>query len=274
MTQRERIATLESFRNNATHCLVATEVAARGLDISDVARVIHYDLPENESAYTHRSGRPGAQAIRGTSIALVPPSGRRRFEQLTKKAGTRLVWKKVPTASDIQHIADKRLLDAMASTTNKDLSRFEDLASQLLQAGDAKQIVADLLSRIGHDGPCKAQIIHKVTDKPKDTSKRPKDKHKRPSPQPRVHSRQHRSNGSYTVFDVTWGALQGANQSRVLALVCRRGDVRSKHIGAIRVGTRRSTIEVADHLAADFCQSSQSARTPKIHGFAYTPLRG
>lgn len=243
MGQRERNAMLDAFRRNAVRVVVATDVAARGLDIEDVAQVIHLDLPENPEVLTHRSGRTGRAGNKGTSIALVPRSARARFEHHLRRAGIQMSWRPVPSADAVRAAADARLL-AHVDGTRVDGERTRALAEALLRDRDPADVVAALLARSDHAGPCAPRRV--------DTPEAP------PQQRPRSHA--------FTPFHVSWGASAGANPSRVLAMVCRRGGVRSQHIGAIQIGPHRSVVDVASHLADEFARAARrpDPRNPRI----------
>ncbi len=253
MGQRERTATLEAFRADAVRIVVATDVAARGLDIADVTQVVHFDLPENPEVLTHRSGRTGRAGNKGTSVALVPVAAQRRFEHHLRRAGIRLSWRPVPTAAEIHALADARLLSELSDAPPAD-ARLRALADALLADADPAAVVASLLARGTHTGPC-APCSLQTPSPAAGRDRRPAGREHTP-----------RGSGSFTPFHVSWGARSGANPSRVLAMVCRRGDVRSKDIGAIRIGENRTVVEVATHLAAQFERAAgrPDSRNPKL----------
>ena len=88
--QREREATLRDFRSGAAPILVATDVAARGLDIADVALVVNYDYPNNVEDYVHRIGRTGRAGKHGTSISLACEDDAFRLEPIQELLGEKL----------------------------------------------------------------------------------------------------------------------------------------------------------------------------------------
>lgn len=247
MGQQERTTTLNAFRSNAVRILVATDVAARGLDISDVARVIHFDLPENSEAFTHRSGRTGRAGNKGISVMLVPVSARRRVQQLLQRTGVSLSWKPVPSADQIRHSANARLLAEIAAGTNVADDVQQDLARQLLAQRDAVEVVAALLQRTDHVGPCEPRDVQTVS-----TTKH--DKGARTKAGPRRN--QHSNDARFVPFHISWGEKHGANPSRLLALVCRRGQVQGKSVGAIRIGEFRSVFEIAADVAEEFARAA------------------
>ena len=87
MTQRERTAVFTQFRSGAVKYLVATDVAARGLDVQDIGRVIQVDLPDNADVFTHRSGRTGRAGRRGTNVIFAAARAEFRVKGLLRGAG-------------------------------------------------------------------------------------------------------------------------------------------------------------------------------------------
>jgi ATP-dependent RNA helicase DeaD len=261
LDQRQRNAMLDAFRSGAVRIVVATDVAARGLDIDDVGQVVHFDLPTNAETFTHRSGRTGRAGNKGTSIALVPPNARQRFDQHLRRAGIVLLWRQLPSPASIRAAADARLAAAIESTRVED-PRLRELAAQLLDGADPADVVAALLSRVDHAGPCAPRDVREATP--------PRRTHATTAPRrprsPGDHASHGKSDESFTPFHITWGARAGANPSRVLAMVCRRGGVRSQHIGRIHIGPRQSIVGVASHLADEFARAARKPdpRNPNV----------
>jgi ATP-dependent RNA helicase RhlE len=89
-TQQERTAAVEGFRGGQYHVLVATDVAARGLDIDGITHVVNYEVPTSRETYVHRVGRTGRAAATGTALTLVAPEELRALEALQRSFGTEL----------------------------------------------------------------------------------------------------------------------------------------------------------------------------------------
>ena len=292
MGQRERTATLHSFAVGAVQGLVATDVAARGLDMRDVTRVIHFDLPETSEGLVHRSGRTGRAGNKGTSIAFVTPMAQRRASSLFRNARVRTTWQPVPTPEQIRSAADARLLAEVAAESRGDAGasvvgdaaedrgeavvsrgsgnehdqRTRALAHELLASCDAVDVVAALLARSRHAGPCEPRVVRALPSHAGGAGGRDARPGRGPRAAGPARPERHRDEGSFTSFSVSWGASHGANPSRLLAMVCRRGGVRSNSIGAIRVGEHRSTVDVASHVADDFAAAARhpDARNPAV----------
>ena len=257
MGQRERTATLEAFRSNAVRVLVATDVAARGLDIADVSHVVHFDPPENSEAFTHRSGRTGRAGNKGTSVLFVPPAGRRWVEQLLRRADVQLSWQAIPTPEQIRTAADDRLVGRLAGGVDVVDPRMQVVAKRLLENADAVDVVAALLQQSDHVGPCQPRTVQPITP----------DRHtSRPAHGAHGGSRPARGQQSFTAFHISWGGDHGANPSRLLALVCRRGGVPGSTIGAIRISKDYSMVEVANGVAEKFERAASRVdhRNPRV----------
>lgn len=101
LSQAQRDAVMNKFRKRALQVLIATDVAARGIDVDDVTHVFHIDLPDEIESYTHRSGRTARAGKSGKSIALVSPSKSSRIKLVEKQIGKKLELVKVPTGNEI-----------------------------------------------------------------------------------------------------------------------------------------------------------------------------
>ncbi len=101
LSQQQRDLTMQKFRNHLTQFLVATDVAARGLDVDDLTHVINYGLPDDTESYTHRSGRTGRAGKKGTSISIIHTREKHKVRQLEKALGKEFVDGTLPTPAEI-----------------------------------------------------------------------------------------------------------------------------------------------------------------------------
>ena len=275
LEQRDRTRTLDAFRSGKVSTLVATDVAARGIDVPDVARVIHVDLPGDSEVLTHRSGRTGRAGKKGLNVVLVPPAMQQRARAMLRSAGVEATWSAAPSAADVQRAADERL----AAEITRSIAEGEApdpglraLAERLIGAAKPVDLVIALLARAGHAGPCAPAEVTPI------------------SPQTAAGPRAHRAaNGHVTAtrtrapreagatepgaqqagfvpFQINWGERHGADPRRLLAMICRRGGIRGNEVGAIRIGETHSTFDVAAPAATSFAQAAMrpDARDPKI----------
>ncbi len=106
LSQAQRDLAMKKFRDHVTQLLVATDVAARGLDVDDLTHVINYGLPDDVAVYTHRSGRTGRANKTGVSVAIIHSREKSRLKLIEKKIGKTFEYRKVPTP---EHIIEKQL---------------------------------------------------------------------------------------------------------------------------------------------------------------------
>ncbi|MDE6271679.1 MAG: DEAD/DEAH box helicase [Muribaculaceae bacterium] len=106
LSQQQRDLAMKKFRDHVTQLLVATDVAARGLDVDDLTHVINYGLPDDVAVYTHRSGRTGRANKTGVSVAIIHSREKHRLREIEKIIGKEFEYKKVPTP---EHIIEKQL---------------------------------------------------------------------------------------------------------------------------------------------------------------------
>src|SRR5690606_7877032 len=122
MDQVARNRALAAFKRGQLRALVATDVAARGIDVQNIVRVVQIDAPPNADSYTHRSGRTGRAGRKGTSVLLISKGALRRTEQLLARARVKASIQPVPTAETIRAAQDARMLGELTAPLTDELS--------------------------------------------------------------------------------------------------------------------------------------------------------
>ena len=149
MTQRERNAVLASFKSGSMPHLVATNVAARGLDVEGVTHVIQIGLPDDKETFVHRSGRTGRAGNEGIDLILLSPLEAGRFKMMLRSTQMKVEWQDVPSLDLIRtvqrEVAEEKLLTSQAGS---DHTAYIEWASDLLMRADSKVLVARLLEAI------------------------------------------------------------------------------------------------------------------------------
>ncbi len=273
LAQAQRTRTLEAFRSGAIQALVATDVAARGLDIPDVSIVVHGDLPMDGEVYTHRSGRTGRAGNKGRSILLATPAGERRARRIHADAKVEADWQPLARVEEVRkalHKRGRRRIRAMivepAETPNESQLEF---ATSLLDSRDPAEVVAALIQGVQSTHPCEPRDVTPVA--PRGSRRDSRDtrdtrdggaRDERRSGGAPAAPRDHDSS-NYTRYRINWGFRHGANPRRLLAVICRRGDVSSQNIGAIRVEAYATSFEVKRDVVRDF--EANAFRTDKRH---------
>jgi ATP-dependent RNA helicase DeaD len=142
--QREQI--MRRFREKHITVLVATDVAARGIDVSNLSHVINYALPQNADAYVHRIGRTGRAGARGIAITFVGPREQRALEAIRLTSGRSMRRGSIPAVADVIAAKRSRIREEVTQVMQEeDLRPYESLAAELLQSGDAETVLAACL---------------------------------------------------------------------------------------------------------------------------------
>jgi ATP-dependent RNA helicase DeaD len=250
LSQNDRTNALQSLRDGRARVCVATDVAARGLDLPDLGLVVHADLPTDRETLLHRSGRTGRAGRKGLCVLLVPAPKRRRAEQLLMAAGVQCSWSGPPAADEIRARDQERLL-ADPILTERASGEDSVLARKLLEGRSAEDIAAALIRMHRARLPAPAELFDSQPqgDVSRAHSARPE---REGSAKPRV-------DGATSWFRISIGRQNNADPKWLLPLICRVGEVTRSEIGAIRVFDRETKFEVADAAAARFAAAIDRA---------------
>ncbi|MEO0481766.1 MAG: DEAD/DEAH box helicase [Planctomycetota bacterium] len=261
LAQSQRTSTLEAFRSGTVRVLVATDVAARGLDIPEVATVIHADLPMDAEIYTHRSGRTGRAGRKGRSILLATPNNLHRARRILHDAGVKPNVCPTPSAENVRRAQAGRLrkdLVQLVAESKPDESAVE-LAEALISEADPLKVVSSLVQRLREQaGPEPVDIEAPRPREDRERSFEPRDRGPR-----REGRRPARREDGYTQFRINWGFRHGANPKRLLAVICRRGDIQGRDVGAIDVNDFDAVFGVKEDAARHF--QTNAARPDERH---------
>jgi ATP-dependent RNA helicase DeaD len=248
LSQAERNRALQALRDGGARVCVATDVAARGIDLPSLDLVIHAELPRTAETLQHRSGRTGRAGRKGISVLLVPLSRRRRADQLLKDAGVEGAWSKVPTADDIRALDQQRLLDhrLLAEKPGED-----DLAMAraLLETRSPEEIAAALVRLYRAQLPAAEEVFEPAPETPA--------RERRQTGASRG-ERSTRPQRSTVWFRLNIGRRKNGDPRWLLPLICRQGRIGKPDVGAIRVLEHETRFEVdasvADRFLAAFRQ--------------------
>ncbi|SHF89454.1 ATP-dependent RNA helicase DeaD [Kaistia soli DSM 19436] len=273
LSQGERMQALQALRDGRARVCVATDVAARGLDLPDLGLVIHADLPTGPAVMLHRSGRTGRAGRKGISALLVPYTARSKAIRLIKGAGVDAYWTSAPSADEIRAKDRERLIESFVSTE--------------APTADELPIVQTLIERIGAEAVAAALIrLHRTRlpepeelfdpgpssdERParagrNDARERPQRRERedgkggerpfRDSPRDDAGSVSERpfsnSDKPMVWFRLSVGKTKNADPKWLLPLICRRGHVTKNEIGAIKIFERDSKFEITAEAAERF----------------------
>jgi len=147
LSQGQREKVLQKFRNRRITVLVATDVAARGIDVEDLTHVINYSLPQDPESYVHRIGRTGRAGKSGTAITLITPSEYRKLISIQRIANTKITKQKIPGVAEVIDSKKQRIKNTLSEIISaENFSDLEPIAEEILQENpDAKKALAALL---------------------------------------------------------------------------------------------------------------------------------
>lgn len=145
MTQGQREKVLQSFREKRVTVLIATDVAARGIDIQNLTHVINFALPQNPESYVHRIGRTGRAGQLGTAITFVTPDEYRKLKNISRVTGTDITKAHIPSVDQILEKKRQRIISEIEQSVSEQKDEFSTMAQILLETYEPEQLVAGLL---------------------------------------------------------------------------------------------------------------------------------
>ena len=149
LSQREREQILRKMKEHQISILVATDVAARGLDIQDLTHVINYTIPQDPEIYIHRVGRTGRAGKNGTAITFITPSESRKFSYIRKAARSDIRKEEIPRAEEIIEKKKERIKESILDILESDpKAEYMEIANSVLSGRDATEAFALLLASI------------------------------------------------------------------------------------------------------------------------------
>jgi ATP-dependent RNA helicase DeaD len=233
LSQNERSHALQAMRDGRARVCVATDVAARGIDLPGLGLVIHADLPSNAETLLHRSGRTGRAGRKGVSALIVPGRARRKAERLLQGAKVQAEWADPPSVADVLARDEERLLsDSVWQEALTDAER--EFAGKLLASYSPEQIAAGYLRL--HNARVSAPEELSAPEKMASSHERKRDRGKSP--------REQQPFGESVWFSVSIGRSRKAEPRWLLPMLCRAGNITAKVIGAIRVQEAISFVEI------------------------------
>ena len=254
LTQNERTQALQALRDGRVRICVATDVAARGIDLPKLDLVIHADLPNDPEVMQHRSGRTGRAGRKGVSILLVPSARRRRADMLLKLAGVDAAWGVAPQPDEIRKLDQERLLrdDVFAAETTPE----DQALAQVLLAERSAEEIAVALARLHRARlPSPEDIADPGEDRVRSRAERARERADREmgrGAKPGKPAARHRMAEDSVWFTAAIGRRKNAEARWLLPMLCRRGSIKKEDIGAIRILDAVTEFEISARVADRF----------------------
>ena len=253
-SQNERNNALQSLRDKKARVCVATDVAARGIDLPSVSLVVHVELPRDAEALQHRSGRTGRAGRKGIAVLIVPFRRRRAVDAMLRRARIDAEWIDPPTPDEIRSKDRDRLLEMLATPVELDEDDRE-IAKQLMERLSPDDIAGTLVRALRADLPAPEDILA-VGGRDERGGE--------PGPRPGFEDS--------TWFVINSGRRHNADPRWLLPLICRYGHVGRNDIGAIRVAANESYFEVTHRATPGFIKALRRATiAPEDEGLVIEP---
>jgi ATP-dependent RNA helicase DeaD len=232
-SQNERNQALQALRDGRARVLVATDVAARGIDLPTLSLVVHVELPRDAETLQHRSGRTGRAGRKGTAVLLVPYPRRKRVEAVLRGARIEAEWVQPPTPEQIRAADRERLLAGLVAPVEVD-EEDREIARALLERQTPEEIAAALVRTVRGRMPAPEELVDGgAAPAQRDTGPRP--------------------GFEDTIwFHMDVGRRHNADPRWLLPLLCRRGHVTRGEIGAIRIAADETAFEIPRAVASRF----------------------
>jgi len=250
--QAERNQALQSLRDGRARVCVATDVAARGIDLPNLSLVIHAEVPNDAETLQHRSGRTGRAGRKGVSAILVPLSRKRKVDRLLTEARIRPTWSAVPSAEEIRALDRERFLQDPILTEEPGEEDLE-LARELLAKRPAEEIAA-ALARVYRE---RLPAPEEVYDPGPGREPKGQTGERRRGDEDGAPRERSKSGGPSVWFQMDIGRRNNADPKWLLPLLCRRGKVTRDDIGAIRIFDRETKFEIMEAAAQRFAASAE-----------------
>lgn len=225
LSQNERSHALQAMRDGRAKICVATDVAARGIDLPNLELVIHADLPRGPEPLLHRSGRTGRAGRKGVSALIVPHNWRKRTERLLSSAKVKAEWGKPPSLEEITVRDRERFMSdpALSEPVKEDENAF---VQELLTRHGPEQIAAALIRMHNEAKPAAEELLDA-------------------GPAPRERQERSRDNFKNSVWmRMTVGRKHTAEPRWLIPMLCRAGHITNKEIGAIKIFQEETYVEL------------------------------
>ncbi|MDG2226841.1 MAG: DEAD/DEAH box helicase [Flavobacteriales bacterium] len=256
LSQGQRDAVMGKFRKRTIQMLVATDVAARGIDVNDITHVVNYNLPEEVENYTHRSGRTARAGKHGISVALVSPREIGKIKSIERIIGKEFEKGEIPSGDEVSKAQLFHLIETVKTTEVKEelgkylpaiLEQFEDLEKEDI----IKLFVSSEFNPM-------LEYYQKSYDLNASVSARDRERGDRDGGRDRGRNRD-RNDENKQRFHVNQGEESGLNKGAVLRLVCQHSDISSGEVGRIDLFREFSFFEVDKKFADQVLQGMRGA---------------
>ncbi|MGL4894205.1 MAG: DEAD/DEAH box helicase [Shewanella sp.] len=275
MNQQARERAVEQLKRGKLDILIATDVAARGLDVERIGHVVNYDIPYDTEAYVHRIGRTGRAGRTGMAILFVTSREMRMLRTIERATNSRISPMKVPSPETVAERRLSRLGEQLAQTMNNDLEFMREAVAQLCQQleVDTDLLAAALLHQVQQERPLQLPAIQeRVRDErseraPSERSERGergerRSRESRPMPASLGAAEALKDNPDLKMcrYVIDVGRENGVGVGNIVGAIANEANIDSRYIGAIQLYDAVTTVDLPDGMPKDVLQHLKKVR--------------
>ncbi len=241
LSQEQRSRVMNGYRHRTLQLLVATDVAARGIDVEDISHVIHYNLPDESERYTHRSGRTARAGKSGASLMLVNAREAKRLPELERRAGVRFTRGDIPQGRDICEKQVVAMVNKMTAVEiqHEEIAAYLPIAQKALEGLSKEELIQRVVSLEFNRFLNDYRHSHDLNVAPKGPKKKVQKIPEKPA----------KSEPAVRRFFINIGRLDNINEGAIVRWVCDKSGIRSKKIGQIDLKREFSFFDVDKRVA-------------------------
>jgi ATP-dependent RNA helicase DeaD len=240
LSQAQRDYVMNKFRKKQIQILVATDVAARGIDVNDLTHVINYELPDQLEAYIHRSGRTGRAGKEGMAVSLITRRDLSRISQLERKIGKKISKKKIPTGQEICQRQLFSMVDKFVATDiNDDINEYLPMIEEKMEALSKEELIKKFVS--SEFNRFLSYYKNSQDLNTKDRSKKTR-------------------GGKYSRFHINVGKKHGLEPKGIIGILNDTRNLRNIEVGQIDIMNNFSFFEVPNDREQDVIPALDGAR--------------
>ncbi len=253
LSQSQRDHVMKQFRDKSIQVLVATDVAARGLDVQDITHVINYNLPDEAEGYTHRSGRTARAGKSGISIALMNTKEKYKLRKIEKTAGIQFTYKKVPGGSDICEKQLFAMIDKMVgvSINHQEIEKFLTPVYNTLAGLSREELIQRFVSMEFNRFLNYYKNSHDINASAKSKAKTKKQT---------IRKSKNRNGKKTKRFFLNKGEMDHIGKGAITRWLCDTTGINSRQIGKIDIMREFSFFDVDHHMADKVLVSTKKAK--------------
>lgn len=258
ISQNQREKVLSKFKMGQINILVATDVAARGIDVNNLTHVINYSLPQDPESYIHRIGRTGRAGNQGTAITFVTPSEYRKLSFIQKVARTEIKKEKLPKITDILKHKEEAFIESV--NQNLEVENYEsyvELAKRLLSDREnVEEMLAALLKHALGD-ELEIETYNEIVEGRNESKNKERSRDRDRNRKDDFHDE--KLDSSTRLF-IAKGALDGMNIGKLVGLICTKSKVKRKLIRNVQIFEKFSFVSVPFNEAETIIKSFRSEK--------------